>query len=681
MKGISTICNICYAWCGIIARSEGGRLISVEGDPGHPTTGGFICPKGRALPEIVYGRRRLLYPMMRRRGELHRITWDEAFKYAASEIGRILREHGPTAIAGYLGAPICGEAGEAFRQFLAAIGSPYSSEPGDMCFWPHTLGYLYTLGFKPAPDIPNTRLLVVWGSSITDCSLRIGEGVSYGIPPTSLASYIKRRGIKLMVVDPRKSALARSSDLWIPVRPGTDAALALALINYIIEHDIYDRDFVEEYTVGFEELRKRISGYTIEWAERVTWARRSIITRFAEEYATTKPATIRLGNGVEPHSNSFNIARAIAILSAITGNVCTKGGDAYYPVPRLFRAPHVPGFRGFGVPEYPLLRFVPFGTIVDKILSGERGSPRALLIYHGNPILAMPGEDRVERALKKLEFILVYDIELNETAKLAHLVLPDASDMERWGVSAMGSPRGGMILLRRPVLSPRGESMPVMDFEYKLAEMLGLAEKYPWRTQREWVEYKLKASNVDIEDFGDDSYLYVKSPPDYGKFRRMGFPTSSHKVEIYSRRLEELGLDPLPGHVEPAESPLSTPWLYRRFPLVCTTRKQLAYVNTRFRDVASLRVLHDGPEVLISHEDATWRGISSGDLVIIETARGHVEMKAIVGSVMKGVAIADFGWSGRANVNRITPGSPRDPATGSPPADEFLCDVRRLDVL
>ena len=327
---------------------------------------------------------------------------------------------------------------------------------------------------------------------------------------------------------------------------------------------------------------------------------------------------------------------------------------------------------------------MPFPYFEDAILSGEPYTPRAMIVHHANPALINADSTRTRQALERLDFLVVCDIFKSATAELADIVLPDVSGFERYGFQSYATAEGGLVALRQKAIEPVGESRSVFEIEYELAKRMGLDQAYPWTNTEEWIDHRLKASGITLEELKKQQAIYVTPPVEYGKYLKNGFKTSSGKVEIYSQRLEEYGYPPLPEYTELDALFASQPDLAESHPLIGTTRRPGAYVHTRFRNIPSLRKMEPEPLVRLCAEDAQSRGIADGDLTVVTSPKGSIKVKAkVTDEVSPGVVIIDFGWGNPwdqgANVNILTSAEDRDPISCSTSNRRFRCQVTRAD--
>jgi anaerobic selenocysteine-containing dehydrogenase len=679
-KAIPTICAFCHAHCGLIAYVSNGILRRTRPDPNHPASRGYICQKGAAARQVVYSPHRLKYPLRRTKKGFQHISWEEALDIIATRLLEIRAKHGAGALVRCNGAPVTRATFDGFVQLMNAYGSPNYVGAGHLCHLPRETGFSSVYGGMAQADYEKTRCIVLWGTNLPD-SRNPGE-VAYG-RFSRLIPEAKRRGARLMVIDPRRTEMADMADKWLAIAPGRDDALALATLNVVINEDLYDKEFVARWTVGFEQLREHVKRFTPEWAQAITGLPASDIRDFARMYATTRPALIRVGNGIDPYPNSVQTARAIGILIAITGNLDIEGGNVFFHHPVLS---HLIRERlkveSLGARKYPLFPEIPFPYFVDLVLAGGPAAPRAMIVYHANPGLIDADSTRTRKALEKLELLVVCDIFKSATAELADIILPETSEFERYDFEIYDSARGGFIALRQKVIEPVGESRSAFEIEYELAKRMGLEAAYPWTNTEEWIDHRLKASGITLNDLKKQQIIYTTPSMEYRKYLKSGFKTPSGKVEIYSQQLQDHGYPPLPEYRELDESLAGQPGLVKRYPLIGTTRRPGVYVHTRFRNIPALRKLEPEALMRISPGDASSKGIEDGDLTVVTSPTGSIEVRAkVTDEVSPGVVIIDFGWGNPGdpgpNVNILTSDEDRDPISGSTANRRFRCRVSK----
>lgn len=434
---VKTYCaRMDHGGCGILAHVEDGRIKKIEGDPDCPLNRGTICAKGLAQIERLNHPDRITYPMKRMgnrgEGKWARISWDEALETIAKKINETIEREGPEAISFAQGTP---KGLELFLLIRLAnlLRIPNISTPGNICHMPRETASTLTCGFFPVPDYDHPpSCILVWGSNLFQTN---EEGV--------LGSQLKRaldRGAKLIVIDPRKTAVASRADIWIQPRPGSDLALAMGLLRVIIDEELFDKGFVENWTKGFPELREHLRRYPLERVSEITWVPKDLILEAARLYSRTKPASLQWGNAIEHNINSFQCARALLILMAITGNLDIPGGNVNRVGPTIMRPGELVQIKKFPEkkekilsPEFRLatmMGFVPSQLIVKAILTGKPHPIRMVYIQGGNPLLSYANSKETLEALKKLDFLAVSEIFLTPTAQMADMVLPAATNFE-----------------------------------------------------------------------------------------------------------------------------------------------------------------------------------------------------------------------------------------------------------
>ena len=677
VETFQTICGFCHTNCGMVVETRDGVIERIRGNKEHPQNRGFLCPKGLAAKEFVYSPDRLKYPLKKTSSGFERISWDEALDTIADRLGKIKESHGPESLVWCNGAPVTAPVLHGFIQFISAYGSPNITGVAHLCAVPRALAAQTVCGGVGNADLENSRCILMWGANPTET-----RHVISGVRVTQIIKEVQAKGGKLIVIDPWRTELAAIADDWIRIKVGTDLAFALAMLNVIIGEKLYDSEFVDTWTMGFSELEEHVRQSTPEWAECITGVPADKIREVARTYATTEPATIYDGNGLEQQRNTVQTARAVVMLSALTGSIDVPGGKVTNPGVRLSRYLTVrPESKRLSEEQYPLFPLLPFPSVVDAILTGEPYSPKAMIVYHANPLLVNSNEKKVRKALEKLDFLVVSDVFLTATARLADVVLPDASEFEYSGFETYANAEGGFMALREKVIEPVGESRPVFEVEYDLAKRMGLESYFPWTNTEEWINYRLKRLGITLEDLKKEPIFCATVPVKYKKYLKTGFRTPSGKVEFYSKRLKDMGYDPLPTYKDPPED--GTPASDRhKYPLVGTTRKLGTYTHTKFRNMPSLRKLQPDPFAWINQADAQARGICEGDEVTVESAYGSINIKAkTTEDNGPGLVVIDIGWGNPwddgANANILTPDDVRDPESSSTSNRRFLCEVKK----
>jgi len=501
----------------------------------------------------------------------------------------------------------------------------------------------------------------------------------------------RKRGAKLIVVDPRFTRPASQADIYAPIRPGSDIALALGLINVIIAEELYDADFVDRWTSGLELLAKRVQAFTPDKVEAITGVRAEDVRQIAETYALTKPAWMDAGNALEHHSNSAQTLRALTILRALTGNIDVPGGHVLVeelPLADMkLREKRPAGLKLLGTDQHPLFvefaEFAPGDVVTETLLTDEPYPIKAMLLGGGNPAVTWPNTRRVKEALSRLDFMVVMDLYMTATARLADIVLPAASPFERTQFIANAGPYGvdnpmWYIGLRKQITDP-GERRSDWWLWHNLAHRMGYGAYYPWANVEEAIDYQLKPLGITVADLeANPSGMFYGDKPTYRKYETEGFRTPTGKVELYSHVLAGYGYDPLPHYEEPSESRACAPELAKRYPLVLNTGHRVAvYTHSRYRNLPSLRRKEPEPLAEIHPDTAKEYNVGDGDWIIVESLRGHIELKAkVTEEIVPGVVSLVHGWE-EANVNVLTDHQDCDPILATPSLRAGLCRIRR----
>lgn len=673
---VKTTCELCDMGCGMIAYVKEGKLLEVEGMPEHPVNQGELCPKGEAAIELVYSPDRLKYPMKREGNEWIRISWDEAFDLVARNLEEVKEKYGKRAIAVYSGIGIGHFESKAYiKRFCDVYGVANFFSVGSFCFHARAIGYILTCGFLPAADYKNSQCIVVWG-----------KNPDYSAPPIAASLREARgKGTRLIVIDPITIPLAKEADFYLQIRPGTDCALASGMLNVIISEGLYDREFVEKWTVGFEELAQHVRDYSPERVEKITWVPAESIREVARVYATTKPACIYQGNALDQNIIGVQSARAISILQAVTGNIEAPGGNISpprFPITYI-KLPELVKEKPVGADRYPqFFQAYREGQVVvlpEAILTESPYPLKAMIISGANPVLTSSGSEKVRQALKKLDFLVVMDLFMTETAQFADLVLPAASYLERTELrdyELLGIP---YVILRKQAIKVE-ECLPDWKFWFELARRLGCEKHFPWETKEEVIRHLLKPTGISLEQLQEKPEGMFYSPVKYKGYEKTGFRTPSKKAELYCERLEKREQDPLPTYREPAESAVNTPDIAKEYPLILTTgTRMVEYYHSQLRNIPSLREKAPEPLAQIHPDTAKDYAIADGQTVLVETRRGSIKIKArITEDIAPSVVSIPHGWS-EANANLLTDIGEEscDPISGFPSLKSLLCRVSK----
>ncbi len=683
-----------HGGCGILVHVEDGKIVKIEGDPESPLNRGTLCAKGIAQIERLNHPDRLLYPMRRKgargEGKWERISWNEALAILSENIKKRIDSDGPQSIAFAQGTP---KGLELFLLLRLAnlLRVPNISTPGNVCHMPRETASHLTCGFFPIPDYDHSPACVVlWGSNL----LQTNEE---GIIGSQLLRALKN-GAKLIVIDPRDTGLTSRANLWLRIKPGTDLALALGILKILLDEKLYDEEFVTHWTKGFFELKEHLQHYDLNQISKITWIPRDQILEAARLIGNTKPTSIQWGNAIEHTINSFQCARAILILMAITGNLEIPGGNVNRPAPPILRLGELVLSKRFLdkrekilTPEFRLatsMGFVPSPKVIKAILTEKPYPIRMMYIQGGNPLLSYANARETYEALKKLEFLCVSEIFLTPTAQLADLLLPAATNFEFDDIGHLGLPHG-FILARPKIVEPKGECWPDSKIINELGKQLGYSEFF-WKDLRDCLDEILKPAGLTYEEFKSIGILRGKW--EYRSYEKNGFKTPSGKVEIYSEQLKEWGFQPLPSYQDPPEWELLSSEETSSYPLLFTSSKDAFFFHSAYRNLSFLRKYSPEPLALIHPETASRYEINDGDWIGIETKRGTIKQKARFDSkIDPKVIILSFGWwfperkdlelSGwkESNLNILTSNDPPyEPLLGTTNLRAVPCRIYKL---
>jgi anaerobic selenocysteine-containing dehydrogenase len=677
VQEILTDCTLCYHSCGCVVTIEDGKAVSIRGLESHPLNKGKLCPKGEIALENIYHLKRIQYPMKRVNNNWQRVTWDQALTEIAEKLLKLKEEFGPSVLgvfSGSIGVENLEMAGLTQR-FKAAFGSPNFFSVESICYRMRIRTRQITFGKYPTEEL-DSNLYILWGHNPEESDFPLNLALEENL----------RKGARLVVIDPKRIPLADQADMYLKIRPGTDGAMALAMINVIINERLYDQNFIDKYTFGFEKLIPHIQKYTPEWAEKITWVPAGDIRGLARLFASTKGAGIYQGTCTQDQTaNGTQNSRAFCVLQIITGNINNPGG--WVISPRLPIGNVGMGVEGepLGADEYPLFyevwgRKSPYG-VVTCVPESIPGKIKAFFVIGGNPINSMADSNAFKDAFKRLELLVVHDLFMTETGELAHYVLPACSHLEKWGVAYTYNVCHCMpyLMLRKKAIEPFYESRSEWRFFTELAKKLGIGDQFPWKSEEELVAFELEPTGLTF-----DQLLYEKPEGAYYQQKQYGMqegglPTPSKKIEIYSDALEHIGFDPLPAYLEPQRSPLSSPELLEKYPLILSTgNRNRYYTHGQFRGIKTLQEKNPEAAAEVGPETAGKYGIGDGDAVIIETNRGLIRMKTHVSErAAEGIVFVPHGWPGEANANLLTDTQCREPIMGYPEVKALLCSIRK----
>ncbi len=654
----------CPDTCAWTVRVEDGVAVEFRGDPDHPFTGGGLCAKvNHFLEDRVYNPDRLLHPLRRTgpkgSGEHQRVSWDDALEDIAARLKAIIAEDGSEAVLpySYMGTQGMVQGMAMDGRFFARLGATRLDRT--ICGDNGQAGVAATIGIDAGIDpeeIVHARLILIWGTNTVVTNLHLWPFIQRA----------KRDGAEVIVIDPVKTRTAQAADRHVQPMPGTDAALALGMMHVIVAEDLYDRDYVERHTLGFDKLRDRLQEYPPERVAEITRLPVEEIVDLARRYATVRPAAIRTLVGMEHRRNGAMTFRTIACLPALVGAWRDRGGglvamtgrhvSTTLPMQRLWMPELEDGSKR-------LINMLELGkALTDPSL---RPPVRALFVYNSNPAAITPNQNLVLQGLAREDlFTVVHEQFVTDTARYADYVLPATTQVEHWDLMYTW---GHLYLtLNRPAIEPQGEAIPNSELFRRLARALGMDHPELRETDEGIIRRVLDTDHpwldgITFERLLEDGWAKLRVPEHWRPFADGNFPTPSGKCELYSETLAELGLDPLPAFEPAPESPAGAPELARRYPLALVAAKTaLHFLNSSYGGIERHLKGEREPLLEIHPEDAEARGISDGGLVRIFNDRGEVRARARVGDrVRPGVVSMPSGWwasrsPGGRSVNALT---------------------------
>jgi anaerobic selenocysteine-containing dehydrogenase len=707
------LCGICPAGCLNYIQLIDGKIERMRPIKGHPYS--MVCTRGSRASEIVYSPDRVLFPQRRvgKRGEgkYERISWDQAYDEIVRSLHSIADEYGPQAVAMYTGrgnfefglnetfAP-SGTVESSANSVLFPFGSPNTSGVGSLCYVSYGIfasnacfgDYMRNMD----EDIDHSDLVLIWGGNPATDS-----------PPRNLRRVrdAQRQGAKVIVIDHRENETARALHAeWIGVRPGTDGALALGAIHVLLEDDLYNHDFAENWTHGFSELRDYVSRFTPEYVAEITWVPAEKIRALAYAVGTAKACSIVTYTGLEYSNSGLQSIRAIWILQALAGHLDVPGGKVFKSsdrsrLRRLLTEPPKNSPRPIGAEEFPLYREMrneAHASLFPRaILENRPYALRGLFISGSSIITSWPAPHLWRKALSSLDLLVVINRFPTADSLYADIILPATTlfEIESYMI------HDDRLILRQRIISPLGEARNDYLIFSELADRLGYGHLWPC-TEEAMINYAIQDTGISVDDLRqhpegislpmpEKTYLKYKS----GKLRRdgkPGFETPSGKFEINSTWLSKLGYDGLPIYIEPREGPLADPELAREFPLVFNSGARTNFdFRSQHHNIPSLVSMYPYPLVHLHTHDAQQRGIKNGDEVYVKTKRGQVIYRACVSDrIVPGVVEVNMGGGGplgpgawqEANVNELTDPDNYDEISGFPVFKALLCDVVKKSI-
>jgi len=609
---VPTFCELCFWKCGVLAYVKDERVYKIEGNPLHPLSNGRLCPRGAGAIGALYDPDRLQRPLLRETvGGVERwreVSWDEALGFTAKRLEEIKAKYGPASIALFSH----GHGGSFFKTLMKAMGSGTVAAPSyDQCRGPRMQGFELTFGADPGTietiDIANSKAVAFIGT-------HLGENMhNTAVQEMSAAN---AAGATFITVDPRFSIIASKSKYWLPIKPGTDVALLLAWAHVLITEERYQKEFIANNALGFEELRAHVADKTPEWAYLETGLDPSLIRETARELGKNAPAAlVHPGRHVAWYGNDTQRSRAVAIVNALLGNWGKRGG---------FYLPEVQKVPDYATPPaphkevYKPRQSFPFASsacaydVCDASLSepGSAASVKAWLVYGCNVPLTLPNTERVVKAMQELELVVAIDTMPAEVTSWADVVLPENTYLERFDDLHNPPYRTPYVAIRQPAVESMYDTKPGWWIAKSLAERLHLGAYFPWKDGEDYLRTIVTNAGLSYPALKRDGVVLGAPAVIYDDSPQMTFKTPSGKVELYSKQLAEAGLDPLPRYEPPEEPPAGYfRLLFGRAPV---------HTFTRTTNNPQLAEVFPENELWLNAEMARTMGLAPGDRVMLE---------------------------------------------------------------
>ncbi|WP_291329467.1 molybdopterin-dependent oxidoreductase [Desulfovibrio sp. UCD-KL4C] len=645
-----TVCGMCGpggpgGGCGIYAFTKNGRFVRVAGMDESPNNRGALCAKAHAAPQWVYSKDRLTTPLRRigkkGEGKFEKISWDEAITHVADKLLQQKEQYGPESLA--VLSPAKRSYSEYLQRFTTVHGSPNYGHSG-ICALQRAFSFMYTVADWPAPDYNQSDLIIFWGRQ------PIYSGPVGPVARALLAA--KQRNAQIIAIKPSVEPDVGMSDIWVPIRPGTDAALALAMLHVVIKEDLVDHDFVDKWCYGFEALKTHIQQYSPSWAENITGIPASQIEHVAKTYATCPKAAIDVGNGLEHAPSASDAIRSIAMLIAITGHLDRPGGNMLKLPPQkgpkniTLRERHTQDLINKLVgPEFPK-PFQPFiegptsayYRIWESVLTKKPYPIRGIIAPGTQPLASTRGTKNVLAALEKLDFLVVVDVARTPEIPWADIVIPVATGYEINHPFQMGP---NWLMANNKVIEPVGSKKSIFEFFLDLGKTMGYGEDFWQGDIQTCMDDQLAPLEINMDTLRSHQtgIVFPTAQPKYEKYDKVFKRQSPRigkgpflpqgKVALYNTLFEEAGYSPLPEWREPPESITGTPELNAAYPLILSDYHTSKNFSAAWqRNVPHLREIQPDPAIHIHPNTAAKRNINDGDWVTITSPHGWIKVKA-----------------------------------------------------
>jgi anaerobic selenocysteine-containing dehydrogenase len=626
----------CPDTCGMLVTVEDGVAVKIQGDPTMPFTQGTLCTKVAHYLERTYAPERLLHPLKRvgpkGGGRFERISWDAALDEITARLKALAAEDPQTILPlSYAGTMGMVQYSSMDRRFFHRLGASILDRT--LCSSAGKAGIKATLGGSVGMDperFDEARLILLWGANPVVSNLHLWSRVQEA----------KRRGAKVVAIDPYRSLSAEKCTQHVALLPGTDGALALAMMHVLIAEGLLDRDYIARHTLGFDALAERVRQHTPQWAAQICGLRAEEVVQLARDYGTAKPAAIRLNYGMQRHAGGGIAARTIACLPALTGAWREVAGGIVLTTADFYGFDHAalerPDLLGGRKPR------VINHAAIGEALTAALPPVKAVIVYNNNPVAVCPDSEKVLAGFRREDlYCVVLDSFMTDTADYADLVLPATTQLEHYDVHK--SYGHLYALANNPAIAPVGESLPNSEVFRRLAARMGFDEPCFGDSDEDICRTALASSQprmrgIDWEEMKKSGWQRLDVPARFAPFAAGGFPTPSGKCEFYSAALEARGLDPLPFYNPPAEGAAPGELQFISPPA-------RNFLNSSFAHLKRFRELEGEPRLEMHAADAAARAIRDGDTVRVFNARGSLRLRARVNDRPRpGVVVAPSVW-------------------------------------
>lgn len=674
-RRIKTFCRMCSYRCPIVVHLEEGKIKRVVGDKDYQSTKGRLCVKGNAIMDLVYSPERILCPLKKVDGKWRKIDLDVALHEISQRLLSIKEKEGARSIGVWKGESLDQTQGNIYRRFALTFGTPNIFSHDTLCAVSKQAAIKSVTGSYLSPDFENAKCIVLWGCN----------PLASHFPLHNRIKEAKKRGAKVVLIDPLKNSFSKFADMYVPIKPATDGALALGIINIIIKNKWYDQSYIEDYTLGFKELAQYARTFTLDYVSNETGLGKVDINEISRLIAENSPhTTYRVGVGPEHHDNGYNNIRAIASIGALCGCTDRPGGDRIEVRPALNSLCDDLQGNGcmmgpIGSEDYPVFYSNrPEGhsiSAMDAMLEGKPYPLRGLILTGANPALTNPNANKVQKALGSLDLFVVRDLFMTETARLADYFLPAASFLERSEIIYGANPQS--IALTRKVIELES-CQSEYQFWSSLAKNVGLGQHFPWENEDELNGWIIEPLGLNLTELAQMPEGYSYKAYEYEKFRESGFATPSGKIEFYSGCLKDLGYDGLPAYRRPDYMETNHKDKYK-FVLISGAR-QSRFNHSCYHNLPKFKKAVPWPVMEIHPEDAALLKIADGDLIEVASVKGSLKIRTSIvdrENILRGFLQIPHGFS-EANVNVITPDDVIDPVSGFPAVKSVPVNITKL---